>query len=90
MFDSGYPITIFTQKNLCRLLKTDLVLARRLPENEEVVDYNERPLILLGYISVDVEMDRQKMRGARIMISRDGKRSLIGRNGLTEAQNECE
>ena len=97
MIDSGSPITIFTKEDLCQILKTDLIFARPLPKNEEYVDYNGRPLNLVGYITVDVEVGKQKMTRARIVISRDGKKSLIGRDWLTklnyrltEKQNEGE
>ena len=66
-------------------------------ENGEYVDYNGRPLNLVGYITLNVEVGKQEMRGAKIVISRNGKKSLIGRDWLTklnyrtiEAQNESE
>ena len=83
MIDSGSPITIFTKEELCRLLKTDLIFVRLLSANEQYVDYNGRPLNLMGYVTVDVGIGK-KLKGAKIIVTRDGQRSLIGRDWLTK------
>ena len=78
------PITIFTEEDLCQLLSADLKFARLFLKTEEYVDYNERPLNLVGYITVDEELGKQKMRCGRIVLSRDGKKLLVGRDWLTK------
>ena len=83
MIDSGSPNTIFTQTDLRGLLKQDLIFARPLPKTEQYVDYNNKPLNLLGFMTVDVQVGKRKLKSARIVITRDGKRSLIGRDWLT-------
>ena len=83
MIDSGSPTTIFTKEELCRLLKTDLIFVRKLSANEQNVDYNGRPLTLMGYVTVNVEVGK-KLKGAKIIVTRDGHRSLIGRDWLTK------
>ena len=74
-----------------------MTFARPLPKNEEYVDYNEKPLNLIGFINVDVQVGKRTIRRARIVIARDGKKSLVGRDWLTqlncrvsEASKECE
>ena len=84
MIDSGSPNTIFTQTDLRRLLKQDLIFTRPLPKTKQYVDYNNKPLNLLGFMTVDVQVGKRKLENARIVITRDGKRSLIGRDCLTQ------
>ena len=38
MIDSGSPITIFTQDDLRKILKVDVIFARPLPKTEQYVD----------------------------------------------------
>ena len=84
MIDSGSPITLFTQTDLRRLLKQDVIFARPLPKTEQYVNYNSKPLDLLGFMTVDVQVGKRKLKNARIVITRDGKRSLIERDLLTQ------
>ena len=69
---------------LTRFLTTDLLYAGSLSKNEEEVDYNRRQLNLKGYNIVDMEVGKQKMKAANIMIKRDGKELLIGWDWLTK------
>ena len=39
MIDSGSPITIFSQEDLRKILKVDVIFARSVPKNEQYVDY---------------------------------------------------
>ena len=84
MIDSRSPMTIFTQADLRELLKGDVILTRTMPKNEQYVDYRNKPLNLLGYKTVNVTVGKRTMKNARIVITRDGKRSLIGRDWLNE------
>ena len=79
MIDSGSSIT-----NLIRLLKQVVILARPLPKTEQYVDYNNKPLNRLGFTTVDVQVGKRKLGKARKIITRDGKRSLIGQDWLTQ------
>ena len=83
MIDSGSPITIVTQADLRELLKVDVIFVRPMPTNEQYVDYNNKPLNLLGFTNVNVKLEKRAIKYARILISREGKRSLIGRDWLT-------
>ena len=84
MIDSGSPITIFTQDDVRKILKSNVMFARPLPKNKEYVDYNGKPLNLVGFINVDVQVGKRTIKRARIVIARDGKKSLVGRDWLTQ------
>ena len=83
MIDSFSPITNFTQADLSRLLNYDVIVARPLPKTEQYVDYNNKPLNLLGLTTVNVQVGKRKLKNARKGITRDSKRSLNGRDWLT-------
>ena len=48
------------------------------------MDYNNKPLNLLGFMTAEVKVGRKTIKTARIVITRDGKRSLIGRDWLNQ------
>ena len=54
MTDSGSQITVFTKEEVRKILKSDVICAGPLPENEEYVDHNGKPLNHIGFINVDV------------------------------------
>ena len=67
------------------IFENRVVIREALPKNEKHVDYNGRPLSMLGCITVDlVEVGKQTMRGAGIVILRDEKKSPIHRYWLTK------
>ena len=61
-----------------------MILARPLLKNESYVDYNNQLPNLVGSINVEVQVAKRKIKNARIVITRDGKRSLIGREWLAQ------
>ena len=73
-------MTVFTQSDLRKILKKDVFFARPLPKGEEYVDYNGRPLNLLGLTTVDVKVGKKEIKKARVVITWDGKKSPIGRD----------
>ena len=84
MIDSGSPFTIFTLDDVRKILKTDVIFARPLPKNEAHVDYDGKPLKLIGFINVDVQVGKRTIKRAQIVIARDRKRSLVRRDWLTQ------
>ena len=80
MIDSGSPITIFTQADPREILKLDVIFARPMSKTEQYVDNNNKPLNLLGYTTAYLKVGKRTIKNARIVISKDGKRSLIGRD----------
>ena len=57
-------------------------------KQEQNLDDNNRPLILLGFTKVDVEVGRRIIKKVRIAIMRDGKCSLIRRDRLNQLNLE--
>ena len=53
-------------------------------KSESYVDYKNQPLNLVRFINVEIELEKRKIKNARIVIVRDGKRSLIGRDWLAQ------
>ena len=84
MIYSGSPIKIFTKEDVRNILKSDLGFTRPLSKKEQYVYYNGKTLNLLGIITVDVQVGKRNIKKARLVIARDGKRSLIGRDWLTQ------
>ena len=84
MIDSGTPITIFTQGDLRELQKVDVIFAKPMPKSEQYVNYNNKPLNLLEFTNVNVHVGKRTITNSRIVISREGKRSLIGRDWLIQ------
>ena len=80
----GSPITIFTAGALKNKLQQDVIFAGSLAKNEEFVDYNGRPLNLLEFTTADVKVGKQILKQERIVITREGKKTLIGRDWLAK------
>ena len=56
MTDSRSPITIFTQADLRKIRKLDVIFpARPMLINDKYVDYNNQPLNLAGFITADLQ-----------------------------------
>ena len=79
MIDSGSPFTIFTRADLREAIKVD-ACQRPMPKSEQYVDYNNKPLNILGFTKVG----KRTIKNAQIVISRDGKRFLIGPDWLNQ------
>ena len=60
MINSVSPITIFTREDLRKILKLDVVFARPVPKNEQYMDYHNKPLNLLGFTTVEVQVWEEK------------------------------
>ena len=54
------------------------------PFNEQYVDFNNKSLNLLGFTTVDVKVGKNKLKNARVLIKRVGKRSLVRRDWLNQ------
>ena len=61
-----------------------MIFARPLPKNREHVDYSGKPLNLIGFVNVDVQVGKRTIKRARIVIARDGKKSLVRRDWLKQ------
>ena len=84
MVDSGSSISIFTKTDFRKLLKTDVTIARPIRKNESFVHYKNQLLNLGGFINEEVQVGKRKIKNARVIITQDGKRSLIGKDWLAQ------
>ena len=76
--DSVSSVTKFTKSDLRELLKVDVSFARPMPKQKQYVDYNNKPLNLLKFTTVNVNVGKN-IKNARIVFTRDGNRSLFAR-----------
>ena len=81
MTNSGSPITIFTTKDLKDIFRTNVLFAGQLPQSNKYVDFNTQPLKIPGFIHVNLELGKQEIQSARLMVAA-AERSLMGRNWL--------
>ena len=47
-----------------------------MPKSEKFLDSNNHPLNLVAFITADVQVGRKTIKNARIVITRDGKRTV--------------
>ena len=73
MIDSGSPVTIISYDELQKILQYNVLFVRPLPDDEKNVDFNKRPVNLLGYIFCELEVGEKYIRKARILVSRPGR-----------------
>ena len=81
MIDSGSPVTINGYDELQKIIQNDVLLVRPLPKNKKYVNFNKRPVDLLGYIFCELEVGNKYIRKARILVSRPGKINHRGEIG---------
>ena len=68
MIDSGSPVTIINYEELQKILQYETLFVRPLPHYEKYVDYNRKPVNLLGYIFCELEVGGKYIRKARILV----------------------
>ena len=82
MIDSGSPVTIINYEELQKILQYETLFVRPLPPDEKYVDYNKKPVNLLGYIFCELEVGEKYIRKAKILVARPGAKSIVGRDWL--------
>ena len=90
IIDSGSPVTIISRDELQKILQYDVLFIRPLPEDENYVDFNKRPVTLLGYIFCELEVGGKYIRKARILVAKPGTKSIVGRDWLNYLQYAIE
>ena len=87
MIDTGSPVTIFavdeTKKNMRR---RDHLQVRRMIEvcrEENYVDFNGKPLNLLGYLFCQLQVGEKFMKKARNLVAKEVRESIMGREWLS-------
>ena len=83
MIDSGSPVTIFALDEMKQIMKRETLPVREMIEGEKYVDFNGKPLKLLGYVFCELQqVGNQYIKKARILIAKKGTKSIIGREWL--------
>ena len=82
IIDTGSPVSIFTKKDLQKIVGERKVVIRDLIEGERYVDYNKKPLNLLGYQFVRLEVAGVTVSKARDLVAPNSGKSIVGRDWL--------
>ena len=90
MIDTGSPVTIFALDEIKRIMKREKLSVRQMIEGERYVDFKGKPLLLLGYVFCELQVNGSCIRKARILIARGGAKSKIGREWLTTLRYKLE
>ena len=82
IIDTGSPVSIFTKRDLLKTVGERKVVIRDMIEGERYVDYNKKPLILLSYQFVRLEVASFTVSKARVLIAPNSGKSITGRDWL--------
>ena len=83
MIDSGSPVTIIAVDELKRIMKRGTLKVRDLFKEEKYLDFNGKPLNLLGYVFCELQVGDSYNKKARVLVARKGYKSIIGREWLS-------
>ena len=90
IIDTGLPISIFAKDELKKVIGKHWVVVREMIDNERYVDFNRRPLPILGYMLVSVQVGKTRMSKARVLVAKKGSKSIVGRDWLTALKYSIE
>ena len=82
IIDTGSPVSIFTKRDLTKIIGKRKVVIRDMIDNERYVDYNKKPLDLVGYQFVCLEVAGVTVSKARVLVAPNSGKSIIGRDWL--------
>ena len=82
IIDTGSSVSIFTKRDLQQIMGKRKVVVRDMIEDEHYVDYNKRPLKLLGYQFVLLEVAGVTVSKARVLVAPNSGKSIVGRDWL--------
>ena len=82
IIDTGSPVSIFAVDELKKIIRKHWVVVRKMIDNERYVDFNRRPLPILGYMFVSVQVGKTRMSKARVLVAKKGSKSIVGRDWL--------
>ena len=80
IIDTGSPVSIFAIDELERIIGEDWVVIREMIDDERYVDFNRRPLPLLGYLVVSIQAGKTRMSKARVLVAKKGAKSIVDRD----------
>ena len=90
IIDTGSPVSIFAIDKLRRIIGKRWVVVRDMIDGERYVDFNRRPLPLLGYMFVSIQVEKTRMSKARVLVAKKGAKLIIGRDWLTALKYRIE
>ena len=76
-------MSIFAIDELERIIGKHWVVVREMIDDERYVDFNRRPLPLLGYMLVSIQVGKTRMSKARVLVAKKGAKSIVSRDWLT-------
>ena len=77
MIDSGSPVTIFALDEIKQIMKRETFPVREMIEGERYMDFNGKPLSLLGYVFCELQVGNQYIKKARILIGENETKYII-------------
>ena len=84
IIDTGSPVSNFTKRDLTKIIGERKVVIRGMVDNERYVDYNKRPLDLLGYQFVRLEVAGVTVSEARVLVAPNSGKPIIGCDWLID------
>ena len=87
---TGSPVSIFAVDELERIIGKYWVVVREMIDDERYVNFNRRPLPLLGYMFVSIQVGKTTMSKARVLVAKKGAKSIVGRDWLTALKYKIE
>ena len=82
IIDTGSPVSIFTKRDLQKIVGERKVVIRDMIEGERYVDYDKKPLELLGYQFVRLKIAGITVSKARVLVAPNSGKSIVGRDWL--------
>ena len=80
MIDSGSPVTIFALDEIKHIMNRGTLPVREMIEGERYVDFNRKPINLLGFVFCELQVgDQYVNKAARILVAKKGTNFIIGR-----------
>ena len=83
IIDTGSPVTIFALDEVKRIMKRGNLQVRPMIEDERYVDFNGKPLKVLGYVFCELQVNDSYVKKARILFAKTGTKPIIGREWLS-------
>ena len=73
MIDTGSPVTIFAVDEIKCIMRRNNLQVRRMVEGEKYVDFNDKPLSLLGYVFRQLQVVEMFIKKAKIVKPEKGR-----------------
>ena len=80
---TGSTVSIFPIEELQRIMGKRRVVVGDMINNERYVDFNKKPLPLLGYMFVSLQVKGIRVSRARVLVAKKGTKAIFGRDWLT-------